>query len=218
MGRKGGCKVVPRNFLSHSSLIALVKHYNVSHLLRSLIQISITTSLPLSPTSPPFLPPSPSSVSHPHPPRAQPNPCTHSPPPLPPQNFLIHTPTFRTPPSISSHLIPSHPIPSIPRPSYILVQPTTHLISYLSISYTPTQLYIYAPTPSHLLIHPASSRFSVLSSRISHARVPGRVHWLGALSAWCVLRGLGGLGVVHRCGKGRGEEGGVGVCMVKNGR
>lgn len=30
-----------------------------------------------------------------------------------------------------------------------------------------------------------------------------------------VARGLGDLGVVRRCGKGRGEEGGVGVCMVK---
>jgi hypothetical protein len=131
VGRKGGCKVVPRNFLSHSSLIALVKHYNVSHLLRSLIQISITTSLPLSPTSPPFLPPSPSSVSHPHPPRAQPNPCT-SPPKT---SSYTHPLSARPHPS---HLISSHPIPSHQYPD-----PATYLCS------PPPILSLIFPSPTH---------------------------------------------------------------------
>jgi len=187
VGGKGGCKVVPRNFLS------VLKHY---------IQISITIASPLSHLTSPS-PRLPSSVSHP------------PPPPLPPQNFLIHTPTFRTPPSISSHLIPSHPIPSIPRPSYILY--AAHHPSYLlsSISYTPTQLYIYAPTPSHLLIHPASSLiFPHISRSCTRSRSLAwcaisvvRVAWVGRFWGWYI-----------GAGKEGGGEGGVGACMVKNGR
>ncbi len=100
---------------------------------KSLSQPRFTSLPPSHLTS---LPLSPSSVSHPHPPSR------------PTQPVYPHTPTYRTPPSISSHL--PIPILSIPRPSYILMQPT-HLISYLFISYTPTQLYIYAPTPHPLI-------------------------------------------------------------------
>lgn len=85
MGGKGGCKVVPRNFLS------VLKHY---------IQISITIASPLSHLTSPS-PRLPSSVSHPHPP----------PPPPPPQK-LPHTHTHF--PHAPIHLISSHPIPSHP--------------------------------------------------------------------------------------------------------
>ncbi len=198
-GGKGGCKVVPRNFLS------VLKHY---------IQISITTSLHLSPTSPPSPSPSPSPrlpSPIPTPPRAQPNPCTHSPyHPPPPQNFPMHTPTFRTPPSISSHLIPSHPS-QYPDPATVHTY-AAHHPSYLLSSHLlhthPTLHLCPHTTPSHLLIHSASSRFSVLSSsHLSHARVPVACV-ISVDGCGCVLRGLGDLGVVRRCGKGRGGRAG----------
>jgi len=185
VGGKWGCKVVPRNFL-------LV--INISHLLRSLIQISITTSLHLSPTFPPHLPPPLPVFRLPSPPPLAPNPTR-----VPTHTHLPHAPI---------HLISSsHPYPiNTQTQLHTNAAHPSHLLSF-HLLHTHTTLHLCPhPTPSYLLIHSASSRFFVLSSRISHARVPGRVHWLGALSAWMVARGLGDLGVVHRCGKGRGEE------------
>ena len=86
------------------------------------------------------------------------------------------------------------------------MQPT-HLISYLLISYTPTQLYIYAPHTPLSSIDP----FRLISilrlifppiSRSWTRRVRYQRGWLRVRVAWVGRFG----GLVHRCGKGRGEE------------
>ena len=178
MGGKGGCKVVPRNFLSDSSLIVQTLYPNLHH--------HRFTSLP------PHLPLSPSSVFR-----------LPSPPPLAPNPTRVPTHTHF--PHAPIHLIPSHPIPilSIPRPSYILMQPTP-ILSLIFSSPTHPHSFTSMPPPHTLSSIDPFRLISYLPTYLTLV-YPSR-----ALSAWMVAGaccvGWEILGVVHRCGKGRGEE------------